>query len=107
VASNGEHERRAFTDAELSALLAAGKPDEAGVVKLLALSGMRIDSDLYSLRVKDCAGGWFSVEDGKGGKARRVSIHTGRVDIVARYAEGKKAGITCCRATGRPDATRP
>jgi integrase len=76
---------RAFTDDEMRTLL-SGEPDAdlADIMRLSALSGMRIE-EIGQLRVKDCRGGAFSVRKGKTDAAvRTIPIHDGLRKIVAR-----------------------
>ena len=76
---------RAFTDKEMRVLL-AGEPDAdlADIMRLSALSGMRIE-EIGQLRVKDCRGGLFSVRKGKTDAAvRTIPIHEGLRKIIAR-----------------------
>lgn len=83
-------EKRPFTDAEMTALL-AGKADTemSDAIRLAALSGMRLE-ELYSLTVADCAGGWFDIRQSKTEAGiRRVPIHSALASIVARRIEGK------------------
>ena len=83
-------EKRPFTDAEMTALL-AGKADAemSDAIRLAALSGMRLE-ELYSLTVADCTGGWFDIRQSKTEAGiRRVPIHSALVPIVARRIEGK------------------
>jgi integrase len=81
---------RAFTDAELVTLLnGPADPELADLMRIAALSGMRIDEP-YRLTVKDCAGGVFNIRRAKTRAGeRRVPIHPDLAAIVARRTEGK------------------
>jgi integrase len=82
--------KRAFTDAEVSILLAAAAdPELADIMQIGALSGMRLDEP-YRLRVADCAGGWFDLRRAKTPAGRRrVPIHSSLTEIVARRTKGQ------------------
>lgn len=83
-------EERAFTDAEVSRLL-AGPADAtlADFMLVAALTGMRRE-EIGRLTAADCAGGIFVVREGKTAAAqRRVPIHSGLSAVVARRTAGK------------------
>lgn len=91
--------KRPYTDEEARKLLyaeAEGAVDRRtlDLVWLGALSGMRLD-EICSLRVRDCADGWFNVS-ADGGKTaaatRRVPIHPQLAAIIAKRTDGKKPG---------------
>ncbi len=84
--------KRAFTDAEVSILLGGdADPELADIMRIAALSGMRLDEP-YRLRVADCAGGWFDLRRAKTPAGRRrVPIHSALAEIMTRRTEGKPA----------------
>ncbi|TLU71252.1 tyrosine-type recombinase/integrase [Lichenicoccus roseus] len=86
----GAGPRRAFTDAELKALLIGPATTViADFVRVAALSGLRRD-EIGNLTVGDCAGGMFIVQKGKTAAARRrVPVHSGLAAIVATRTAGK------------------
>jgi integrase len=82
---------RAFTDAELQALLgAAADPLLHDLILFGALTGARLEA-IVGLRVKDCIGGnfRFRAEGGRHG-ARLVPIHQALQPIVQRRAQAKR-----------------
>jgi integrase len=83
----GEPERRAFSDSEVRAMLSRAKGDTADILQVLLLSGLRI-GELCRLRVRDCANSWFRVQ-GKGGRDRRVPVHSRLTATIARRTEGR------------------
>lgn len=92
--------KRPYNDEEARALLYAvpeGPVDQRtlDLVWIGALSGMRLD-EICSLRVRDCADGWFNVSADGAGKTdaatRRVPIHPDLTAIVAKRLIGKKPG---------------
>lgn len=88
--ADGENARkRPFTDAEVKVLLAGDADQElADAMRIAALSGMRFE-EIYRLRVKNCAGGWMEVRDGKSRASdRRVPIHPDLDGIIARRCAG-------------------
>lgn len=91
---NGGHAgelERPFTDAEVVALLnGPAGPELADLMRVAALTGMRIDEP-YRLTVLDCGGGVFNVRRAKTNSGvRRVPIHPDLAPIVARRIAGKK-----------------
>jgi integrase len=106
VAQSGKPDKRPFTDEELLALLAGAAPagtrgparatgadERHDVLRILALSGMRVH-ELYNLRVADCAEGWFNIRASKTqAGVRRVPIHSALAAIVERRS-----------GAGQPDA---
>jgi integrase len=87
----GDKEKsRPFTTDEVRTLL-AGRPDDelADALRLALLTGARIN-ELYKLTVRQCADGWFQIEEGKTANAiRRVPIHSALAEIVARRVKDK------------------
>jgi integrase len=83
-----EDDKRPFTDAEMVKLLEGETDAEmADAIRVLALSGMRMDEP-YRLRVWDCADGWFSIRDAKTrAGVRRVPIHPDIAEIISRRTE--------------------
>jgi integrase len=82
---------RAFTDAELQALLrAAADPLLHDLILFGALTGARLEA-IVGLRVKDCIGGNFRFR-AEGGRhsARLVPIHAALEAIVQRRAQAKR-----------------
>lgn len=85
--------KRAFTDDEVAALL-AGAPDLelADLIRVAALSGMRLDEP-YRLLVSDCAGGWFDLRRAKTKAGRRrIPIHSALVEIIERRTRDQPPG---------------
>ena len=91
--ARGGKYKRPPTEAELVALLdAAPDPELADLIRVGALSGMRLE-EIYRLTVADCAGGWFRVRQSKSeAGVRRVPVHSGLAAIVERRCHGKDAG---------------
>ncbi len=87
----GKTDVREFTKDEMLALLGGtAEQPMADFVRVGALTGMR-ESEIGALRVKDCAGGWFTIPKGKTEAAkRRLPIHTGLTAIVDRRCAGKE-----------------
>lgn len=77
--------KRPFTTAEALKLLQGPADGElADAMRVAALSGMRIE-EIYRLTVADCGGGWFTLRQAKTkAGVRRVPIHSGLADIIAR-----------------------
>jgi integrase len=96
--------KRDFTDEELATLLAGQAPLVlADAIRALALSGMRV-SELASLTVDDCQGGWFVVREGKtDAAARRIPIHRELTPMITRRTAGKVAS----EHVFGPPGTRP
>lgn len=90
--NGSEQKKRPFTNAELALLLAGGADLEmADAIRVAALSGMRLE-ELFQLKVADCVDGEFNIRKSKSAAGvRRVPIHTGLADIVARRTAGKAA----------------
>ena len=85
-------EERAFTDAEVSRLL-AGPADAtlADFMLVAALTGLRRE-EIGRLTVADCEGDVFVVREGKSAAARRrVPVHSGLAAVVARRTAGQGA----------------
>lgn len=84
--------KRPYKPEELKKLL-YGKPSAPYVMDLIwlgALAGMRLE-EIYRLRVRDVAEGFFSVRDGKTANARRrVPVHPQLTAIVERLQKGKE-----------------
>ncbi|WP_225160643.1 tyrosine-type recombinase/integrase [Bradyrhizobium sp. BRP56] len=76
---------RPFTDDEVRRLLGADSDaDLSDVMRIAALSGMRIE-EIGQLRVRDCENGLFAVTKGKTPAAiRTIPIHTALKSIVER-----------------------
>ncbi|ESY02786.1 hypothetical protein X755_02495 [Mesorhizobium sp. LNJC405B00] len=100
-ATQGE---RPFTPKELNAVLYGEQLDsgdrEAGqfdhqlqdAALIGALSGMRLE-EIVTLRVGQCAGGWFDIRDAKTqAGVRRVPIHSGLTKLVGSRTKDKKPG---------------
>ena len=89
-ASSNSEEERDFTDAELLLLLAHPPTGAlAEFMRVAALTGMRRE-EIGQLRLADCAGGVFIVQQGKTAAARRrVPIHSELAALVARRSKGK------------------
>ena len=85
MGEDGERYKRPFTDAQMTALLTGPASQElADAMRIAALSGMRV-GEIYRLRVRDCAAGWFRVTEGKtASSVRRVPQHSALAEIVAR-----------------------
>jgi len=90
-AKNGDRPKRPFSDDEVRSLLAGrADPELADVMRVAALSGMRLE-EIYRLTAADCAGGWFAVNQSKtDAGVRRVPIHPALEAIVARRCHGKR-----------------
>lgn len=88
-ASNARH-KRAYTALEVATLLNGGADVElADAMRVAALSGMRLE-EIYRLRVRDTADGWFRVTAAKTrAGVRRVPVHTALAALVARRQTGK------------------
>lgn len=93
-----ELQERAFTDEELTRLL-AGNPSEllrtpiaaalGDIMRVAALSGMRVE-EIAQLRAQDVAEGVFVVRQGKTKAAvRNVPIHPALAELVRRRSAGK------------------
>jgi integrase len=89
----GKTDVREFTKDEMVALLKGTDAQPmADFSRFGALTGMR-ESEIGRLRVRDCAGGWFSIQCGKTEAAkRRLPIHTHLTTIVERRSAGKDPG---------------
>lgn len=84
---------RPFTDAEVRLLL-GGKPDAdlADIMRIAALSGMRLD-EIGQLRVEDCRDGFFAITKAKTKAGiRDVPIHPDLATIVQRRCDGQPPG---------------
>ena len=86
----GKTDVRPYTEAEMVTLLEGTTAQPmADFIRVGALTGMR-RAEIGRLRVRDCAGGWFSVTRGKTENAiRRLPVHPDLAEIVARRSEGK------------------
>lgn len=86
--------KRPYRPEEMRKLL-NGKPRVPALLDLIrlgALTGMRLE-EIYRLRVRDVAEGFFMVRDGKTVNARRrVPVHEDLGGIVKRLKEGKEPG---------------
>lgn len=84
--------RRAFTDEEVSTLLAGdADPELADIIRMALLTGARL-AELAALRVQDCTGGWLNIRASKSHAGiRRVPIHSALTAIVDRRCEGRAA----------------
>jgi len=93
AAANGRggETERPFTDAELVALLnGPADPELADLMRVAALSGMRIE-EIYRLQVRYCAQGMFDIRVAKTrAGVRKVPIHPDLAAIVARRVKGKE-----------------
>lgn len=82
--------KRAFTSAEMKKLLAGANGDMLTLIKIAALTGMRIE-EVYGIRIRDVVDGFFMVRVGKTANAkRRVPIHADLKGIVKGLTEGKE-----------------
>jgi len=83
--------KRPFTDDEMRQLLGGNpKPHIADLIRIAALSGMRLE-EVYLLRVRDTADGNFSVLTGKTANAiRKVPIHSALRPIIDRLCKDKQ-----------------
>jgi integrase len=91
ASGHDEDDKRPFTDAEVVSLLnGQADPEIADLMRVAALSGMRLE-EVYRLRVRDCEGGVFNIRIAKtkAGK-RKVPIHPDLTAIVARRVKGKE-----------------
>ncbi|WP_347341382.1 tyrosine-type recombinase/integrase [Bradyrhizobium pachyrhizi] len=89
IAQDGpQGNERPFTDDEVQLLLGAkADADLSDVMRIAALSGMRIE-EIGQLRVRDCENGLFAVTKGKTPAAiRTVPIHTALKSIVERRTD--------------------
>lgn len=87
----GRADVREYTKDEMVALLkgTAAQP-MADFIRFGALTGMR-ESEIGALRVRDCVGGWFSIQKGKTEAAkRRLPTHPDLTAIVKRRSKGKE-----------------
>ncbi|WP_127520907.1 DUF6538 domain-containing protein [Mesorhizobium sp. Z1-4] len=82
--------KRPFTDTEIRTLLSGtAGPMLDDVMRIAALSGMRLE-EICQLQVGDCTDGEFFVWAGKTDNARRrVPIHSGLASIVKRRTAGR------------------
>jgi site-specific recombinase XerD len=87
---------RGISDAAIDALLraTAGEPDPAqrqrdlAALVLLVYAGLRIQETCQlQLRDLDLEGGMITIRRGKGGKARRVPLHSDAQDMLQRYLD--------------------
>jgi site-specific recombinase XerD len=85
-----------ISDAAIDALLraTAGEPDPAqrqrdqAALALLVYAGLRIQETCHlQLRDLDLEGGMITIRRGKGGKARRVPLHSDAQEILERYLD--------------------
>lgn len=85
-----------ISDAAIDALLraTAGEPDHAqrhrdqAALALLVYAGLRIQETCHlQLRDLDLEGGMITIRRGKGGKARRVPLHSDAQEILERYLD--------------------
>jgi integrase len=86
VAQDGpQGAERPFTDEEVQSLLSgAADADLADMMRIAALSGMRLE-EIGQLRVRDCIEGFFSVTRGKTPAAvRTVPIHSALRPLIAK-----------------------
>jgi integrase len=103
-----ERSKRSLTDLEVSRLLGGSPGAElSDLIRIAALSGMRIE-EIYRLRVRDCADGWFKVRLAKSHAGnRRLPVHSALTGIVASRATGKAEGAYLIHeAGGEPKAGR-
>ena len=93
IQGDADGPERAFTDAEVAALMAGpASPIMADFMRMAALTGMRRE-EIGRLTVADCESGVFVVQRGKTAAARRrVPIHSALVEIVARRTRSKAPG---------------
>jgi integrase len=92
VAQDGpQGDERPFTDAEVQALLSGNAdPDLADIMRIAALSGMRLE-EIGQLRVYDCRDGIFSVTRGKTAAAvRTVPIHSALRQLIGKRTKDRK-----------------
>jgi len=91
-ADGPEGRERPFTDDELRNLLSGdADPDLADLMRIAALSGMRLE-EIGQLRVADCRDGLFNIRQGKTAAAvRTVPIHSALRHIVLRRVAGRGA----------------
>jgi integrase len=89
-----ELRERSFTDEELLKLLdGAAEPLIADLVRMGALSGMRI-GEMCRLKVRDCEGGLFAVRKAKTEAGiRKVPIHPDLRVIAVRRSRGKQPNV--------------
>jgi integrase len=84
--------KRPYTDDELKVLLQGPGGDLIPLIKIGALSGLRLE-EMYRLRVRDVADGFFLVRTGKTASAkRRVPVHKDLETLVAALGKGKEPG---------------
>jgi site-specific recombinase XerD len=85
-----------ISDAAIDALLraTAGEPDPAqrqrdqAALALLVYAGLRIQETCHlQLRDLDLEGGMITIRRGKGGKARRVPLHSDAQEMLQRYLD--------------------
>lgn len=103
----GEKERP-FTREEMVALLRGPADAElADLMRVAALSGMRIE-EVYRLTVADCVGGGFRIRQSKTtAGVRSVPIHPDLEGIVARRVEGKEKGAFLFHEAGTVEKVLP
>jgi integrase len=103
----GDRSKRPYTDKELRALLDGPADAEiADMIRVAALSGMRVE-EIYRLTVETSANGWFAVSGAKTRAGdRRVPIHSGLKDIVARRRADKEPGEFLFHEAGKPKGGR-
>lgn len=84
--------KRPFTTDEMGKLLAGAQGDMLTLIKMAALTGMRIE-EVYGLRVRDVVDGFLVVRVGKTANAkRRVPIHADLKATVEALTKDKKPG---------------
>jgi integrase len=119
VGQGEQSDKRPFTDDELRALLtgsdpagtrgparATGADERQDVMRILALSGMRVH-ELYNLRVADCADGWFDIRASKTkAGVRKVPIHSALAGIVEARSAGKATGAFLIHEAGPASVRR-
>ncbi len=105
-ASNARR-KRAFTDLEVATLLnGTADPELADAMHVAALSGMRLE-EIYRLRVRDTADGWFRVTEAKTrAGVRRVPVHTALAALVSRRQKDKDGPDYLFQEPGAPRAGR-
>lgn len=106
--ATGEDEHhRAYTDAEMTALLSGPADTEMqDAMRLAALSGMRLN-EIYQLRVGDCLDDRFFIRKGKTAAARRsVPIHPDLKGVVERRLQGKAGDSFLMHEGAREDHGR-
>lgn len=83
-------QERAFTDAEMVALLTGPATQQMhDLMRIAALSGARLDA-IVSLKVKDCEDGYFLFKPQKKEPGSRLCpIHSALSEIIKRRTEGK------------------